>query len=193
MAERAESRVVGGMSILNASVMGLFSAAALLSGCVSSSVVEPPDAPESLRPPANQVLAFETLATGVQIYECEARRDQPALFEWAFKAPEAELFDRTGRKVGKHYAGPTWESTDGSTVVGELKARDNGPDPNAIPWLLLSAKSHSGAGVFSRISSIQRLQTVEGKAPSTPCSRDNAQQVARVPYKAAYYFYVPKP
>jgi hypothetical protein len=41
---------VGGMSILNASVMGLFSAAALLSGCVSSSVVKPPDAPERLRP-----------------------------------------------------------------------------------------------------------------------------------------------
>jgi hypothetical protein len=79
MAERAESRVAGGMSILSASVMGLFSAAALLSGCVSSSVVKPPDAPESLRPPANQVLAFETLATGVQIYECEARRDQSAL------------------------------------------------------------------------------------------------------------------
>jgi hypothetical protein len=79
---------VGGMSILNASVMGWFSAAALLSGCVSSSVVKPPDAPERLRPPANQVLAFETLATGVQIYECEARRDQPALFEWAFRAPQ---------------------------------------------------------------------------------------------------------
>jgi hypothetical protein len=181
------------MKIPNASVMGLISVMALLSGCVSSRVVNSPDAPETLRPPANQVLAFETLATGAQIYECQASRDQPALFEWVFKAPEAELFDRTGRKVGKHYAGPTWESTDGSTVVGELKARDNGPDPNAIPWLLLSAKSHSSAGVFSQISSIQRLQTVEGKAPSTPCNRDNAQQVARMPYKAAYYFYVPKP
>jgi len=180
------------MRLLSASVMGLISMA-VLSGCVSSSVVKPPDAPETLRPPANQVLAFETLATGVQIYECKASRDQPALFEWVFKAPEAELFDSTGRKVGKHYAGPTWESTDGSTVVGEVKARDSGPDPNAIPWLLLSAKSHSGTGVFSQISSIQRLQTVEGKAPSRPCSRENAEQVARVPYKAAYYFYVAKP
>lgn len=172
--------------------MGLISMA-VLSGCVSSSVVKPPAAPETLRPPANQVLAFETLATGVQIYECKASRDQPALFEWVFTAPEAELFDSTGRKVGKHYAGPTWESTDGSTVVGEVRARDGGPDPNAIPWLLLSAKSHSGTGVFSQISSIQRLQTVEGKAPSSPCGRENAEQVARVPYKAAYYFYVAKP
>jgi len=173
--------------------MGLVSVVALLFGCASSPATKPPDVPETLRPPANQVLAFETLATGVQIYECKASRDQPALFEWVFKAPKAELFDSTGRKVGKHYAGPTWESTDGSTVVGELKASDNGPDPNAIPWLLLSAKSHSGTGVFSQISSIQRLQTVEGKAPSRPCSRENAEQVARVPYKAAYYFYVAKP
>jgi len=123
---------------------------------------------------------------------CSASQDQAARFECVFKAPEAELLDRAGRRIGKHYAGPTWVSTDGSAVVGEVKARDAGPDPSAIPWLLLSAKSNSGAGVFGRVNSIQRLQTVGGKAPSAPCSRDNAQQVARVPYKAAYYFYVAK-
>jgi len=48
-----------------------------------------------------------------------------------------------GNKIAKHYAGTTWESNDGSKVVGEVKAKDNGPDPNAIPWLLLSAKSTS--------------------------------------------------
>src|SRR6266851_7477506 len=183
------------MRIPNANIMGSFSAVfmALLSGCASSRAVSPPDAPQELRPAEDQVLSLEASATGVQIYECSASKDQPERFEWVFKAPEAELFDRTGRKVGKHYAGPTWESTDGSTVVGEVKARDSGPDPNAIPWLLLSAKSHSGTGVFSQISSIQRLQTVEGKAPSSPCSRENAEQVARVPYRAAYYFYVAKP
>ena len=178
------------MRIRNASVIGSFSVVALLSGCASSPAVKPPDVPEALRPPADQVLALEALATGVQIYECSASQDQPARFEWVFKAPEAELFDRTDRRVGKHYAGPTWESNDGSTVVGELKARDGGPDPSAIPWLLLGAKSHTGTGVFSQVQSIQRLQTVGGKAPSALCSQDNAQQVARVPYEAAYYFYV---
>ena len=181
------------MRILGASALGSLSLVALLSGCVSSPANKPPNTPESLRPPANQVLALKALATGVQIYACSASQDQPAGFEWVFRAPEAELFDEKGRKVGKHYAGPTWESTDGSTVVGEVKARDGGPDPSAIPWLLLSAKSNSGSGVFSQIKSVQRLQTVEGKAPSAPCGRDNAQQVVRVPYKAAYYFYVAKP
>jgi len=169
-----------------------FSALILFSGWASARAVTPPDAPQELRAPADQVLALEARATGVQIYECSASQNQPARFEWVFKAPEAELFDTTGREIGKHYAGPTWESTDGSLVVGEVKARDAGPDPGAIPWLLLSAKSNSGTGVFSQIKSIQRLQTVGGKAPSTPCSQDNARQVARVPYKAGYYFYVAK-
>jgi hypothetical protein len=180
------------MRILVARVIASFSVVALLSDCASSPALRPPDAPEALRPPANQVLALEAHATGVQIYECKASKDQPARFEWVFKAPEAELFDVAGRKIGKHYAGPTWESTDGSAVVGDVKARDPGPDPSAIPWLLLSAKSNSGAGVFSRITSIQRVQTVGGKAPSAPCG-DSAEQVVRVPYKAAYYFYAARP
>lgn len=180
------------MRILKAGAIGSFSVVFLFSGCASSPAVRPPDAPEELRPPADQVLKLEVLATGVQIYECSASKDQPERFEWAFKAPEAELSDKAGRKVGRHYAGPTWQSTDESGVVGEVKARAAGPDPGAIPWLLLSAKSNSGNGVFSQVKSIQRLQTVGGKAPSEPCSLDNAQQAMRVPYKASYYFYVTK-
>jgi hypothetical protein len=180
------------MRILNARVAGSFLAVALICGCAGALAAGPPDAPEALRPPADQVLALKAPASGVQLYECSASQDQPARFEWVFKAPEAELFDEAGKKVAKHYAGPTWESTDGSMVVGAVKARDDGPDPNAIPWLLLNAKSNSGTGVFSQVKSIQRLQTVGGKAPSAPCSKDDAQKVARVPYKAVYYFYVAK-
>ena len=95
--------------------------------------------------------------------------------------------------IAKHYAGPTWESNDGSKVVGEVKAKDNGPDPNAIPWLALSAKSTSGPGVFSQVKSIQRVDTVGGKAPNEACSQSQAGKVARVGYKATYNFYVAKP
>jgi len=152
-----------------------------------------PSVPENLRTPANEVLSLETEAAGVQIYECNASKDEPTRFEWIFKAPEADLFDKTGNKIGKHYAGPTWESNDGSKVVGEVKAKDNGPDPNAIPWLLLSAKSTSGTGVFSQVKSIQRVNTVGGKAPTEACSQAQAGKVTRVGYKATYKFYVAKP
>jgi hypothetical protein len=114
----------------------------VLPGCATSTGTIPV-VPDGLKAPPTQRLALETRASGVQIYECRASKDNPARFEWVFIAPEAELFDSAGKKIGKHYAGPTWESNDGSKVVGEVKARDDGPDSNAIPWLLLSAKSTS--------------------------------------------------
>jgi Protein of unknown function (DUF3455) len=163
--------------------------AAISAGCASSVTVAPPDVPASLRAPAGQTVFIEARATGVQIYECAPKADQPSAFEWTFRAPEAALVDRAGRSIGKHYAGPTWESVDGSTVVGDVKARDPGPDKLAIPWLLLSAKSTTGTGPLSQTQSVQRVQTVGGIAPSESCSAANVKQVARVPYTASYYFY----
>ena len=158
-------------------------------GCATQPALAPPDVPAALRPPAGQTVYLEGLATGVQIYECAAKADQPAVYEWVFRAPEATLVDRAGRPVAKHYAGPTWESADGSSVVGEVKGRDPGPTPTAIPWLLLSAKSTGGSGVFTPTRSVQRVRTVGGVAPSETCGPGNARQVARVPYTAVYYFY----
>jgi hypothetical protein len=142
------------------------SLAALVWGCATSGVGTTPLVPENLRPPATEVLSLETRAVGVQIYECTASKDVPTRFEWVFKAPEADLFDGAGNKIGKHYAGPTWESNDGSKVVGEVKAQDPSPDTGAIPWLLLRAKINFGAGAFNQITSIQRVHTVGGKAPT---------------------------
>src|SRR5712664_4431603 len=169
------------------------SLAAIIAGCAASNVGTDPVVPDNLKVPAGQTLSLVSRATGVQIYECSAGKTDPAKFEWAFKAPEADLFDLSGRKIGKHYAGPTWESNDGSKVVGQVKARDDGPNANAIPWLLLSANSASGKGVFSQTQSIQRLYTVGGKAPAAGCNRAQLGKQARVAYKATYYFYGPKP
>jgi hypothetical protein len=154
----------------------------------------PPEVPDKLKVPEGQTLAFDLRAEGVQIYVCGARKDDATKFEWTLKAPEAELFDASGKKVVRHYGGPTWEADDGSKVVGELKARDDGPDPNAIPWLLLSAKMTSGNGMLAKTASIQRLRTVGGKAPADGCSE--AAQVGhevRIPYQAHYAFYTQKP
>ena len=156
----------------------------ILAACASKPV--PPQVPVALQPPAGQVLQLEALAQGWQIYECQAKADGSGT-AWVFKAPEATLADRAGRPLGKHYAGPTWEGLDGSTVVGEVKARDPGPDAKAIPWLLLAAKSNGGSGVFSTMKSIQRVATVGGVAPAEACTA--AGQVVRVTYTATYYFY----
>lgn len=166
---------------------------ALASACAISKAATIPDVPEGLKVQAGEQLTLEAHATGVQIYECKAGKDDPSRFEWVFKAPEADLFDSSGKKIGKHYAGPTWESIDGSKVVGEMKAKDPGPDPNAIPWLLLSAKSTMGKGAFGQTQAIQRLHTVGGKAPADGCTQAQAGTQTRVPYKATYDFYVAKP
>jgi len=151
--------------------------------------VAPPDVPAALRAPGGQSAFLVAFAKGVQIYECVAKADQPAAFEWKLTGPEAVLADASGKAIGKHFAGPTWEANDGSAVVGEVKARDPGPSASAIPWLLLSAKSTSGSGVLGATKSVQRVDTSGGVAPSDPCGAAQLKQVARVAYTAKYYFY----
>ena len=138
---------------------------------------------DALRPPSGSRLAAHFHATGVQIYRWSGAA-------WVFVGPEAVLYADTGgkNKVGKHFAGPTWESVGGSTVVGGA-ARRCTPDSTAIPWLSLTAVSGDRPGIFRRVTFIQRTHTVGGLAPSAPGSA--AGQEARVPYTAEYLFYRP--
>lgn len=147
----------------------------------------PPEVASAIKPPSEQAPFLEAQANGVQIYECTLKPD--ASYEWVFKAPEAALTDRQGEPVGKHYAGPTWEAEDGSSVVGTVTARDPGPDPTAIPWLLLSVKSRSGLGVLTGTLTIQRVATHGGLPPDSPCGVGSVNRQARVPYTATYFFY----
>ena len=62
--------------------------------------------------------------------------------------------------------------------------------PESIPWLLLTAVDHQGDGVLKNVSSIQRLSTKGGKAPSSGCDSAHKGQEYRSHYTAAYYFYV---
>jgi hypothetical protein len=148
--------------------------------------------PENLKPSANESVAMVVAAKGVQIYECRPVKNQADAYEWALVAPLADLFDASGNKVGIHYAGPHWESLDGSRIVGAAKASADAPQPGAIPWVLLAAKSDGGAGAFSKVTSVQRVNTVGGVPPRTGCSQTAAGTMVRVPYAADYYFLAAK-
>jgi hypothetical protein len=154
-----------------------------------------PQAPESLKVPSDQSLLLKTAAKGLQIYLCKAKAEpktaeERTAYEWTLKAPSAELFDDQGRLIGKHYAGPTWEmQKDHSLVVGTVSAKANAPQANAIPWLLLKAKSHQGKGILSSVSWVQRLETAGGKAPAAGCDKNRQNIETQVPYTANYYFY----
>jgi len=188
MDRRGDSAAVAIVKTLSMAALAAASVAAL-SGCAAPDTAPAPAIPARLVVPATQELSLKTKAVGVQIYECAADRDDATRFEWVFRAPEATLLDAKGNRVGVHYAGPTWEANDGSKVLGEVKARDDGPDATAIPWLLLAAKSATGKGPLARTTSVQRILTVGGKAPGDGCGPAQAGREIRVPYEAAYYFY----
>ena len=149
-----------------------------------------PEVPAVIAVPEGNKLAFALDATGVQTYQCQA--NAAGGFAWTFIAPDADLFKRQGRRpklAGTHYAGPTWEALDGSTVVA-ARVAGHTQDPSAIPWLLLQATSHTGKGKMSDVTYIHRLDTVGGIAPAaTSCDADHVGANADVDYTATYYFY----
>jgi hypothetical protein len=150
--------------------------------------VEKPNVPDLIRAPAGEELVLVAHATGVQIYICRADADgKPA---WVLKAPEAQLEDQQGNSIGTHFGGPTWRHNDGSEITARMVAKANAPDTGAIPWLLLSVTGHSGGGALSRVTSIQRINTVGGLAPAaTECNSSSGEAEFKSRYSADYYFY----
>jgi len=63
--------------------------------------------------------------------------------ELGFREPIATLL-ADGKTVGRHYAGPNWEHSDGSAVVGKAAGNAPGTTANDIPWLKLEVISHRG-------------------------------------------------
>jgi uncharacterized protein DUF3455 len=168
--------------------------AGLIAGCAAAPARAPAiDIPAPLQVPPNHVLAQQLHGVGAQIYSCRPGKDDDARVEWQLKEPQADLFDASGNKIGKHYAGPSWEAKDGSKVTGSLLARSDSPVPGAIAWLLLGAKATSGSGVFANVRFIQRLNTVGGNAPPQGCNQASAGTEVRVSYSADYWFYVDRP
>ena len=143
--------------------------------------------PDSLPLPADQELVWKVVGRGVQIYDCQPSSADPTIDVWTFREPAAVLYQH-GRPVGIHFRGPTFESFDGSSVVGALVASVPAPRAGAIPWLLLRAVSTQGDGVLSSVDYIKRVKTKGGVAPPGPCDPAEDETLS-VPYRAEYRFY----
>jgi hypothetical protein len=144
------------------------------------------DVPAQLKQPEGQTLAAEAHAKGFQIYTC---KNDGNAYAWTLKGPDAELFDKAGKKVGRHFAGPTWEWSDKSQVTAKMMTSAPSPDADSVAWLLLVAVGHSGEGVLANVTNIQRLNTKGGKAPAGGCDAAHAGQETRTAYTADYFFY----
>jgi hypothetical protein len=137
-------------------------------------------------PPAIAAPGEATIATfhaeGAQIYECKAGAD--GKLAWAFREPIASLF-LSGKTVGRHYAGPTWEHVDGSAVVAKVVANAPGKTPADIAWLKLEVTSRRGQGMLAGITTVQRIDTAGGVF-SGAC--DKAGALHSAPYATDYVF-----
>jgi hypothetical protein len=137
--------------------------------------------PEAIAAPGET--AILTLhAEGAQVYECKTSAD--GALAWVFREPIATLFS-DGKTVGRHYAGPTWEYTDGSAVVGQVLGTAPGQVAMDIPWLKLGVTSRRGSGVLGPATTVQRINTMGGKLNGA-CYKPGTYE--SVPYSADYVF-----
>jgi Protein of unknown function (DUF3455) len=170
-------------------VLGLLSSTLVAGAAVPAGAggSKPPAVPEEIKVPAGQKVVLDVVGKGVQIYDCKPSTANPNVLTWTFREPAAALYGHRGRPVGIHFVGPTFESFDGSAVVGARPIAVQ-PDPTAIPWLLLEADANRGDGVLSQVDYIQRIETRGGLAPKGACDPATDATVA-VPYRARYVFY----
>ena len=147
---------------------------------VGVSAAEPP-LPDAIAAPG-ETIVLSVHAEGAQVYECKAGTDgKPA---WAFREPIATLIVE-GKTIGRHYAGPNWEHSDGSAVVGKAIGNAPGATANDIPWLKLQVASARGSGVLTGVTTVQRINTQGGKLEGA-C--DKAGSFKSAPYAADYVF-----
>jgi hypothetical protein len=140
-----------------------------LSVCLSAGLLAGVSAAADVTVPAalavapDMQLLLSAHAEGVQIYVCAPGKDDPAQLSWTLKAPEAVLFDDKGGQIGKHYAGPSWELSDGSLITGK--------------------------GLLAKAGMVQRIETAAGLPPKGACPAGNETRIA---YSATYRFFAAK-
>ena len=133
------------------SIRNTVSVLLLLSDSAASVAAETP-LPAALAAPGETVV-LTAHAEGAQVYECKAGADGKPM--WSFREPIATLLV-DGKTIGRHYAGPNWEYSDGSAVVGKVSASAPGATASDIPWLKLDVTSRRGSGILAEITIVQR-------------------------------------
>ena len=153
----------------------------LLAGSLATARAAETPLPDAIAA-SGEAIVLTVHAEGAQVYECKAAAD--GKLGWAFREPVATLL-ADGKTVGRHYAGPNWEHSDGSAVVGKAAGNAPGATPNDIPWLKLSVVSSRGSGTLTGVTTVQRINTQGGKLDGA-C--DKAGSFRSAPYSAEYVF-----
>ena len=163
-------------SLIKSTIFAVLSiAASVVSASAQTSV------PPAIAAPGETVV-LTLHAEGAQVYECKAGPDGRLVF--AFREPIATLMV-DGKTVGRHYAGPNWEHSDGSAVTAKAAGNAPGTTADDIPWLKLEVTTSRGSGVLSGVTTVQRINTKSGKLEG---GCDKAGSFKSAPYAADYVF-----
>ena len=154
--------------------------AAALLALLPTASLKAADTPEAIAAKGETVV-FALHAEGAQIYECKA--DAAGHLAWQFREPIATLL-RDGKTVGRHYAGPSWES-EGSVIVGKAVANAPGAGPKDIAWLKLGVADRHGDGPLKEVTTVQRINT-RGGGFDGACTTSG--ELHAEPYSADYVF-----
>ena len=156
---------------------------------LTASVASAQPVPDRIQVPAGNAPYMQAHAIGAQVYACAATADGA---KWQFVEPQAILYDDHARLLGIHFAGPTWQTRDGSQVKA-AKVDGVTVDPTAIPWLRLKAAPATPGPDGDRLvgtTYIQRIATTGGLTPSAAdCNATTAGTAREVPYTADYLFW----
>jgi hypothetical protein len=169
-------------------------------GCSSthtpaSNTLPPPDVPDAIKAPADEHVAGRYHIVAVQTFTCQAAAsaDGGAPYAWTPTKLDAKIEDwDTNAVIGvhTHSPAPTFTANDGSSVVVKNVAQVPSPTGAGEPWLLLSVVSHSGTGMFSNVTSLQRINTAGESSPQATCNATTdptAQQA--VNGSSDFYYY----
>jgi hypothetical protein len=152
-----------------------------LSGASIRAMAAKTPLPDAIAAPG-ETIVLTAHAVGMQIYECKAGTE--GKLAWAFREPAATLI-ADDKIVGRHFAGPTWQLSDGSAVVGKVVASTPGATVKDIAWLKLDVVSRRGSGMLSNVTTVQRINTVGGELADA-CDRPGDSR--SMPYTADYVF-----
>jgi hypothetical protein len=183
------NRLVAGSILISALGACGSSAPAPASGTLSL-----PDVPDAIKAPVDEHVAGRFHIEAVETYACRAAAtDGGMAYAWISIMFDAKIEDwDTHAVIGTHThaPAPTFTSNDGSSVVGKPVAQVPSPTGTGGPWLLLSAVSHSGTGMFSNVTSLQRINTAGASSPQATCdatTNPTAQQT--VNGSSDFYYY----
>lgn len=169
-------------------------AATLLAACgamkpSASPMYSQDSLPDTIKVPAGNKVAMETVGVGEITYECRDKANAPGQTEWVFVGPKAVLNDRSGKQVGTYYGPPaTWESGDGSKLTAtQLAVAPSGA--GNLPYQLVKANPAMGTGAMTGVTFIQRVALKGGVAPASTCAPANNGERQIVKYQADYIFW----